>query len=423
MLAQNIVSVTDTAFLGRVGEVELGASALGGVFYFTLYMVGFGFAGGAQILIGRRNGERDFSQIGRLFYHTIYFLEFLGLLLSFIYLFTGPAILKLMISSDAVFEATDSYLSYRIWGIFFAFITISFRSFYVGITKTRVLGTASVILAVVNIILDYVLIFGRLGFPEMGIAGAALASTIAEGISCLYFIFALYTRKENRLYNILKFPTVSWSMIRQIWNLSIYMMIQSFASVGVWFGFFMIIEQTGEQPLAVSNIIRSFYMLITMPLWAFHTATNTLVSNAMGEGKTESVIPIAFKVTKFSFYVTLVSSAVVCLIPEYIIKIYTTDKELINEAIPIVYLISAAILFWSVLHNFYSVISGSGNTRTSLFIELITLGFYMAYVYVVAIAFRSSLLWIWSAEIVYIIILGGISILYLKTGKWKYKQI
>jgi len=76
-VAQNVINVTDTAFLGRVSEVALGASAIAGVFYFAIYMIGFGFSQGAQILIGRRNGEENFTQIGPIFNNSLLFNGFL----------------------------------------------------------------------------------------------------------------------------------------------------------------------------------------------------------------------------------------------------------------------------------------------------------------------------------------------------------
>lgn len=82
LLAQNIIIVVDTAFLGRVGEIELGASAIGGLFYVCLFIVGFGFANGTQILIGRRNGEGKFKEIGSYFDHSLYFLLTIGILIT-----------------------------------------------------------------------------------------------------------------------------------------------------------------------------------------------------------------------------------------------------------------------------------------------------------------------------------------------------
>ena len=78
---EQLIGITDTAFLGRVGEVELGASALGGIFFITVFMLGLGFSIGAQILMGRRNGEGNYPRIGSIFYHSLGFLLVLATVL------------------------------------------------------------------------------------------------------------------------------------------------------------------------------------------------------------------------------------------------------------------------------------------------------------------------------------------------------
>lgn len=164
LIAQNIINVTNTVFLGRVGEVELGASAIGGVFYFAIFMIGFGFSQGAQILIGRRNGEQNFSQIGPIFNNALLF----NFLLSVV-IFAGsvkgvPLLMKMVVSSEPVYKATVAYLDWRIYGFFFVFLNAIFRSFYVGITQTRILTTSAILMAITNILFDYILILVISGF-------------------------------------------------------------------------------------------------------------------------------------------------------------------------------------------------------------------------------------------------------------------
>ena len=159
LIAQNIINVTNTAFLGRVGEVELGASAIGGVFYFAIFMIGFGFSQGAQILIGRRNGEKNYSQIGPIFNNALLFNFLLSFVIFAISLKGVPMLMKLVVSSEPVYKSTIAYLDWRIYGYFFAFINAIFRAFYVGITQTRILTTSAILMAITNIVFDYILIF------------------------------------------------------------------------------------------------------------------------------------------------------------------------------------------------------------------------------------------------------------------------
>ena len=110
LVMEQMIGLTDTAFLGRVGEVELGASAIAIVYYMVLFMIGFGFSIGAQIIIGRRNGEGNFKDTGKVFWHGLYFvLGLSGVLIAASELFS-PWLMKLMVSSEAVYTAALSYV-------------------------------------------------------------------------------------------------------------------------------------------------------------------------------------------------------------------------------------------------------------------------------------------------------------------------
>ena len=139
LLAQNIINVTDTAFLGRVGEVELGASAMGGLYYICIFTIAFGFSTGSQILIARRNGERNYADIGPVMVQGIAFLLLLVLLLFAFSRAFVPDVMRLLISSDTIWETTVRFLEWRVYGFFFIFVGVMFRALFIGITRTKVL--------------------------------------------------------------------------------------------------------------------------------------------------------------------------------------------------------------------------------------------------------------------------------------------
>ena len=188
LLMEQLIGMTDTAFLGRVGEVELGASAIAGVFYMVIFMVAFGFSIGVQILIARRNGEGHYREIGQLFYHGIYFQTGLAATLFLLSYHFSPIILKQIVASDRIYEAAVSYLHWRVFGAFFSFNAIVFRAFFLGTTQTKTLTLNSLVMVLSNVVFNYLLIFGNFGFPELGIAGAAIGSSLAELVSLIFFI-------------------------------------------------------------------------------------------------------------------------------------------------------------------------------------------------------------------------------------------
>ena len=186
LLMENMIGLSDTAFLGRVGEVELGASALGSVYYLVIFMLGFGFGIGAQILIARRNGEQHYSETGKTFFQGLFFLSGLAVFLCLLSKLFSPIILSRLITSAEVYHAVIDYLDGRIWGLLFSFPFLALRSFLVGITCTKALNVAALTAVLVNIPGNWLLIFHW----EMGIAGAAIASSFAE--ACSLVVLAIH---------------------------------------------------------------------------------------------------------------------------------------------------------------------------------------------------------------------------------------
>lgn len=126
LLAQNVINVTDTAFLGHVSEVALGASAMGGLFYICVFTIAFGFSTGSQIVIARRNGEGRYSDVGPVMIQGVMFLFVMALLLFGFTKAFGGNIMRLLVSSESIYEGTMEFLDWRIYGFFFSFINVMF---------------------------------------------------------------------------------------------------------------------------------------------------------------------------------------------------------------------------------------------------------------------------------------------------------
>ena len=422
-VAQNLIIFTDTAFLGRVGEIALGASAIGGLFYLAIIMLGFGFGTGAQIIIARRLGEGKLKEIGEVVVHSFVFLSFLAVLAFLIIEYGSVVLLKQLINSHAIYIGAVDFLQIRAFGIFFAFINITFRSFYVGIAKTKVITYTTIVLAVVNIILDYALIFGNLGMPEMGIRGAALASVLAEVSAMMFFLFYTFIYVDYKSYDLFCFSKFSWQKLQKIFKISIPMMIQQFVSLSVWFVFFIFVEKIGEMALAVSNIIRSIYVLAMVPIWGFATTTNTLVSNIIGQKRQDEVMSLIIKITVLCFSSVLFLVSMGLFFPRLIMEIYTNNNDLIELGVPALYIVSIGALLLSIGFVMFSGVSGTGKTNVSLIIEIVVLSLYVSYSYVVIIVFNSNITGAWTSEIIYGLFLSLVSWAYLKSNRWLVTDI
>ena len=421
-MAQTIINFTDTAFLGHLGVVALGASMLAGLFYFVFTTVAAGFAIGIQIIVARRFGERNYGRIGVIFQHGSLFVLLLGMVLFSILYFFSDHLLLYLIDSQNIYEASLDYIKYRQWGIAFVCFNFLYRALYVGISNTKVITYSTIIMAVVNIALDYCLIFGNLGLPQMGIGGAALASLCAEISAFVFFTAYTYITLGKREYGMFSLHASEPELMGRILKISTPTMVQKLFSFSVWFIFFVLIEKMGETATGISSITRSIYMILITPCFAFSTTTNTLVSRIIGEGKREQVFPTINKVLKNCMLCTIPILIIVALFPVQIAGIYTDDLDFARMVVPSILVICSGTIFQGIGNAYFEAVSGTGNTSAALYLETVILVVYILFIVAMThLTTRVEL--VWTAEILYGALLGILCFLYMKFARWDRKSI
>ena len=420
-LAQTIITFTDTAFLGHLGTNELSASMMAGLFYFVFTTLAMGFAIGIQIFIARRYGEGNLKQIGVIFQHGALFVLLLGILLFGILFFFSNGLMRTIIESDHIYTASMEYLKYRQFGIIFVVFNFLFRSFYVGISDTKVITYSTLLMAVVNIFFDWCLIFGNCGMPAMGVSGAALASLLAEITAFSFFWIYTFVTIPHEEYGMFRWHKLQPKLMGGIMTVAFPSMIQRLFSFGAWFIFFVMIEKMGETAIGVSSVVRSTYMILIIPGIAFASTANTLTSRIIGEGKSNEVMSTVWKVVKNSFLCAVVLVVATAIIPHLVLRIYTDDLALAQAAIPSVYVICIATLLGAFSMTFFEAVSGTGNTTAAMALEFGILILYIVYVFLMSKT--SSIAGVWTAEWLYNICIGLISLFYIWKANWRKKVI
>lgn len=421
-LAQTIINFTDTAFLGHLGVIALGASMLAGLFYFVFTTIATGFAIGIQIIIARRYGEGNYGRIGIIFEHGSLFVLILGSILFSILYFFSDQLLYLLIDSPNIYDASIEYIKYRRFGIMFVCFNFLYRALYIGISDTKVITYSTIIMAIVNIFLDYCLIFGNFGFPEMGIGGAALASFCAEVSAFVFFTIYSYIKLTKKDYGMFKIHKLESELMGRILKIATPTMIQKLFSFSVWFIFFILIEKMGETATGISSIVRSVYMILITPCFAFATTTNTIVSRIIGEGHSDQVFSTIFKILKNCMLCTIPIIILVAIFPMQIIRIYTDDLNLAQLVIPSIYVICAGTVFQGIGNAYFEAVSGTGNTSAALYLEAVILVIYVAFIWMMT-HLTTNVHWVWTAEIIYGALLGIFCFIYMKFAKWNKKHI
>ena len=427
LVMEELLGMTDTAFLGRVGEIELGASAIAGVYFTILYMLGFGFSIGVQIIIGRRNGEAcesgtGFGSIGRVFWQGVWFLAVLALLTMVLSYLLSPPLLRGILKSENIYKAALVYVNWRIPGLFFAFMTALFRAFYVGIRETKSLTWNSIVLVGSNIFWDWVLIFGHLGAPAMGIKGAALASTISEGVSLLFFVVWVFFTTDKK-YGLQKMVKPVWKELKHIFSTASWVMVEYVLNISVWLFFFLFIEHLGEEQLAIANIVRSISEVPFVFSAAFASTAATLVSNIIGEGHPEGVIPIIRRVVILCALTMLPLLAVFAIFPHWIISLFTDIPSLVEGSVATLWVMCAATLVTLPWNVYLQSVAGTGNTRICLRFDVVALCIYAVYCTIIIGILKSSIALCWTADGIYSLCIWIQCIVYIHGKKWRKKTI
>ena len=424
LVMEELLGMTDTAFLGRVGEIELGASAIAGVYFTILYMLGFGFSIGVQIIIGRRNGEafktgKGFESIGCIFWQGVWFLVALALVTIGLSFFLSPPLLRSILSSENIYKASIIYVNWRIPGLLFAFMTALFRAFYVGTWETSCLTWNSIVLVSSNILLDWVLIFGHWGAPAMGIQGAALASTISEGISLVFFvIWAAFT--ADKKFALHKPVKPMWGELKQMFSTASWVMVEYVLNVSVWLLFFLFIEHLGEEQLAIANIVRSISEVPFVFSAAFASTAASLVSNIIGEGHPEGVVSVIRRVLLLCTVTMLPLLAIFALFPHWIIGLFTDIPSLIQGSVPTLWVMCACTLVTLPWNVYLQSVAGTGDTRVCLRFDVVALCVYAVYCTIIIGILKSSIAVCWTADGVYSLCIWIQCVIYIH---WKNKRL
>jgi putative MATE family efflux protein len=423
---QNIIVLSDNVFLYNYDQLDFAAIGIVGSFYLIISSIGFGFSRGGQILMARKYGEKSLNLIGKYFQSLIFFeLAMAIIIFALIHYFAEP-LFRALLESEDIISRCLVYLEYRSYGIFFSFVGVSLIALYTGVARNSFILYDTILLAVSNVVLNYIFVFGKFGVPEMGIKGAAIASTLAEAIAFFAFVIYLYFDKQNRPYKLFSFAGLSWSSIKTNFEISFPILAQSVLSIGAYFFFFAWIENRSQEELKISNLIRNVYLILTIPSWGYSTGINTIVSYFIGMSKRQAVEPITQKTSLLNIFTTVLLAAPILIFPTFFLSpLYGGEGgiELIEKSKPLMLLLIPILALYSIGSIYHNSIIGTGHTRTALWIQTIVTVFYLVYCYIVIKILNLSLIAAWSGEFVYWGALLMFSVFYLKSKKWFLKKI
>ncbi len=415
LLMEQLINLTDSIFLGRVGHIELGASAIATMYYIAIYMLGFGFSLGTQVVIARRNGEGRNDEVGRVFFQGLYFLSAFAVVIFILSKLFSPALLRLVVSSDEVWRATVEYIGWRDYSYLFAFPLLAIRAFFVGTTRTKILTTNAIVMVVCNVVCNYLLIFGRGGCPALGIGGAAMGSSIAELVGLGFMVVYMWWRVERMR------PVLDLRLSFHLLGVSIWTMVRQFFCLAPWFLFFVAIEHLGEIQLAAANVVRSISMIFFVIVNSFATTMISLTGNLIGSGRAAEVMPTGRRVIALNYALGLPLIILAFVLSGSLLRLFTNDATVIETAFAPFCVMLSTFLISGPAYTWCNTVIGTGNTRVAFVIQMANIVLYLTYLFALSRSPEIPLAMYWTSEQLYVLMLLVLSQWWLRMDKWKHR--
>ncbi len=408
----------NSIFLGRVSEEALGSAGITGVFYLIFAVAGNGLNNAMQTVFSRYAGAGRPENFNTILTQGIRISLQLATVWILFTWFIAPFIMQAA-SDPKTYPAEMSFLRIRIFGLPFLYLFQMGNAFLVASLNSRYMMIGFICEALVNILFDYLLIFGKLGFPAMGFNGAAVASVIAEISGFITVLVVLNITGLKKKYELIKNFTFSKVISKEISKVALPLVLQYLISVSTWLLFFLLIASKDNDSKAISNIMRNVFGLAGVFVWAFASTSNTMVGNLMGQKREDLVIKAITKITGWSFLFAVIICGLLNLFPEFFFRIFGQSETFVQKAISVVRMVSLGILFLSIANIWLNGVTGTGKTRVNLMIEIVAITLYLVHTWYFMKINYISLAVAWSNEFVYWTVIFTMAFVYLKSGKWK----
>ncbi len=416
-ISQNILNLVDLAMVGQLGSVSVAAVGIASYTNFLAASFVMGLGAGVQALVSRRMGEGQPDGAVRALNGGLFLALLIGLPIS-IGLFLASELLMGWLTVDQALTAEASdYFGARVLGSFFIGMNFAFRGYWNGVSLSMVYMRTLVVMHLANILLNYLLIFGKFGFPALGVTGAGAGTAIATGLGTLLYFIQAFKKSKGEGFGT-QLPKLA--NLLQLWKLSLPSCIQMFFFALGFTAMFWIIGQIGTNELAAANVLLSLVLLAILPTMGLGMASATLVGQSLGRKDLKEAQQWPWDAVKISFLVIGTLSLLFLVAPQLFLGVFLTNADVIELATVPLQLTALMIIMEACGSVLMSSLQGAGDTKSPMIINLACQwGIFMPLAFLLGPVMGYGLLVVW--------ILFGLSrlaqalafIFVWRQGRWK----
>ncbi len=332
MLGHQVVALVDNIMVGQLGTAELAAVSLGNSFMFVAMSIGIGFSTAITPLVAEADGEGNREKGKSSFKHGLFLCIVLGLALFGIVMASKP-LMYLMKQPPEVVDLALPYLTLVAASLVPLIIFQGFKQFSDGMSMTRFPMYATIVANLVNVLLNYMFIFGKFGAPELGVVGAAIG-TLASRVVMVLYLWYLLSRKEKSRYFVthIKIFTLSKKMLKKLLNLGFPSAMQMFFEVAIFTTAVWLSGILGKNPQAANQIALNLASMTFMVAMGFSVAAMIRVGNQKGLKNFKELRRVAISIFLLTSILSLVFAIGFILFNGELPKIFLDYDSAVNFA-------------------------------------------------------------------------------------------
>jgi putative MATE family efflux protein len=416
MVSQNVFNLVDMAMVGYLGDAALAAVGVGGFASFVCMAVIIGVSMGVQATASRRKGEERFSEMAVALNAGLLVVFCVAPVLSLILYERVPSLFRLLNGDPEVIALGAPYMQIRVLAITFVGCNFAFRGYWNAVDRSRLYMYTLLTMHTCNLCLNYVLIFGKLGFPELGVTGAAVGTAISTAIgTTIYVTLGIrYARREGFLR---RFP--SRADISQIVRLSLPNSIQTFFFAAGMTAMYWVIGKIGTLELAAANVLINITLVALLPTIGLGMAAATLVGQALGRNDPADAAQWAWDVVKIGLVLLATLGVPMWLVPDLVLSAFLHNPDTIAVARWPMRLIGMTIMIEAVGTILMNALLGAGDARRVMKISIMCQWVYfLPLAYLIGPVLGHGLFAVWLLNGSYRALMAILMATLWKQGKW-----
>jgi putative MATE family efflux protein len=369
MVSQNLLNIADTAMVGFLGDAALAAVGLGGFVVFMCQSLILGISTGVQSTAARKKGEGRIDRAAAILNTAILLVVVVAPIFSIVLIQIAPTLFPYLISDASVIERGVPYLEWRIGAIVFVGINFAFRGYWNALDMSRVYMTTLIMMHACNIVLNYVLIFGKFGAPAYGVTGAGMASAISMAFgSAIYIVLGF---KHAARDGFLK-RSATGEETASLVKISLPSGLQQLFFAAGLVGMFWIIGKIGTPELAAANVLITVLLFAILPGLGLGLACTTLVGQALGRKEPEDAYQWAWDVARVSVVLLTVLGIPMWLLPDLVSSIFIHEPDTRELARWPMRLVGLTMPIEAMVFTFMHGLLGAGDARHVMMVGVVS---------------------------------------------------